>query len=75
MSLPWLTFIGSVLMQGLIGLAVLFKIGKYVGRSEERQDAVEKRVEHLESAKCPHQECPLRLDIQMRQVFEKGQQG
>lgn len=61
----WLTLGLSVLLQGLIGLVVIFKVGRYVGQSEERAKGIEIRVEHLESKTCPHQECPLRMQVQM----------
>jgi len=65
----WLTFAVMILIQALASLAVLFKVGKYVGRAEEHAENTDKRLTVLEAARCPHMECPLKLDIQMSNMF------
>lgn len=72
-AVQWLTFAVMILIQALASLAVLFKVGKFVGKFEEQVEGHDKRIETLEAARCPHIECPLKLDVQMRQVFQQQQ--
>lgn len=68
----WLTFAVMILIQALASLAVLFKVGKYVGRAEEHAENTDKRLMVLEAARCPHMECPLKLEVQMTRMVQQG---
>jgi hypothetical protein len=74
-AVQWLTFAVMILIQALASLAVLFKVGKFVGKFENQVEGHEKRIENLEAIRCPHVECPLKLDLQMRQMIQQEGEG
>lgn len=50
---------------GVVSLTTLILVLRLTfgaGQLVEKVDANEKRLEHLEAARCPHVECPLRLN-------------